>query len=159
MSSFKNLLKIGEQFENEVALPYILENFKDYWVETTHDYKTTSYGGPKLRRHGMSDITLPDFKLLNPANNHQLCIEAKFKSKVFSISGNWGREYIAIEKFKVEQYIKASEIFRADLKFLIGRGDRSELFLLDTYIPHYFNNSFFRGEVCAFDVTDKGTKF
>lgn len=153
--NFQQCLEVGEHFEVNHALPWLLENFSDYWIMQTHDFRIGDYAGPKLKKKGMRDLTLPDFSLTHENFGHRLLVEAKFKNKPFSIPGYPGRKFAAIEEYKVLQYQEAARIMQADLKILFGIGSSRTIHLCDpVWVHHIFNNQFYNGAVCAFDVTD-----
>jgi len=155
MNDFKKQLKIGENFENNSVLPLLLELHPEYWIEATHDYKTGNYAGPKIHRQNKLSLTLPDFKLHNPINSHRIMYEAKYKSSAFSISGQAGVKFVAIEHDKVKAYQAVAEIFGSELKFVIGCKETSSIHICTEWIHHYFNNAYYKGTVCAFQLTDK----
>lgn len=154
MSNFQQLLQVGENFENRYAMPFLLSAYPDYWMEATHDYKVGQYVGPRIQRFNHQHIVLPDFRLFNPLNGHNIMFEAKFKSKPFSIKGQTGKSFIAIEHDKVKQYQTAAEIYRSDLRFIIGCESLGSMHICDNWIFHYFSNSFYTGTVCAFELND-----
>lgn len=154
-NKFKSNLEVGERFETEVVLPYLLSFYPDYWIESTHSYKTSKYRGPCIQRTGYKELTLPDFKLYNPANNHQILVEAKFKTSAFSISGHVGYKFVAVEKDKVLEYIEVAKIYRCDLIFAIGCEELNGLYIMSTWVDHYFNNQYYKGTVCAFPLLDQ----
>ena len=152
--NFQEKLEIGHVFEEQVVMPYLLSTYNNYWIESTHSYKTGAYRGPCIQRCGFKNYILPDFKLYNPVNGHQMLFEAKYKNSAFSISGYPGTRFVAVEKDKVLQYQEVSKIYRCDLYFAIGCKELNGLFVASTYIDHYFNNKFYQGQVCAFPLTD-----
>ena len=155
MNNFQEKLKIGENFENNYVLPLLLDMHPEYWIEATHDYKTGNYSGPKIHRLNTAPITLPDFKLHNPANSHRIMYEAKYKSKAFSISGHYHSKFVAIELTKVKEYQQAAQIFSSDLKFVIGCQETGSIHICQEWIHHYFNNTHYTGTVCAFELNDQ----
>lgn len=155
MTNFEKNLIIGERFENDYAYPILVDRFRDYWIECTHEYKTGKFSGPKVTKYGEQELILPDFKLYNPKNGHKIMVEAKFRKKPFRIPGYVGRDFIAIEKFKVDQYIRVSEIYSSDLKFVIGCERTNSIHMTDQWISHYFDNQYFSGQVCAFEINEE----
>lgn len=154
MNDFHAKLKIGENFENNHVLPLLLEMHPDYWIESTHDYKTGNYAGPRVQTKDQPPLTLPDFKLFNPRNSHALLYEAKYKAKAFSITGYIGKKFVAVEEHKVQQYQKVARLYRADLKFVIGCGETNKIYICNSWIPHYFDNKYYTGNVCAFELDE-----
>lgn len=152
--SFSDSLQLGEEFETRYALPWLLKNYPEHWISETHDYRVGSFAGPRLKRAGDRDITLPDFMLKHPQNGHGIMFEAKYRHKPFSIPGFPGRIFLATEEYKVLQYQEAARIFCMDLKFILGCGQTGSIHIADNWIPHYFNNHWGKGAVCAFDITD-----
>jgi hypothetical protein len=154
-NDFHEKLKIGENFETNYVLPMLLEIHPEYWIESTHDYKTGHYAGPRVQTSGKPPLILPDFKLFNPRNSHSVMYEAKYKAKAFSITGFIGKKFVAVEETKVKEYQQVARLFRSDLKFVIGCGETGSIYICDSWIPHYFNNKYYTGNVCAFELNEE----
>jgi len=154
VNCFEKNLEVGEQFEVSVALPWLLDNFRDYWIAQTHDFRTGFYAGPKLKKAGCRDLTLPDFSLTKDDFSHRLLVEAKYKDKPFTIRQYPGRKFVAIEEYRMLQYQEAARVLSADLTILVGCGSSRSIHLCNTWVPHVFNNQFYSGPVCAFDITN-----
>tara|TARA_B100000929_G_scaffold291056_1_gene287605 strand:+ start:12605 stop:13099 length:495 start_codon:yes stop_codon:yes gene_type:complete len=156
-NNFQEKLKIGENFESNYVLPLLLDMHPGYWIESTHDYKTGQYAGPRVQTSGKQPLILPDFKLFNPHNSHSVMYEAKYKAKAFSITGFIGKKFVAIEASKVKDYNNVARLFRSDLKYVIGCGETGKIYFCDAsaWVPHYFDNKYYTGDVCAFELKDE----
>lgn len=154
-TNFHKKLKIGENFETNYVLPLLLNLHPEYWIEATHDYKTSNYAGPRIHKLNTKPVILPDFKLHNPKNSHRIMYEAKYKSKAFSIHGYYGAKFVAIEIEKVQEYQEAAKIFSSELKFVIGCKETNGIHICSDWIHHYFDNRHHTGTVCAFNLNEK----
>lgn len=155
MNFYQNLT-IGNNFETNIVKPYLLNNYKDYYILSTHSFKTSDYCGPTIENIN-EVVTMPDFMLLNPNNGHKILIEAKYRNKPFSISGYINQKFVGVEYNDVNQYQKASQILQADLMFCIGLEETKTMHIdtLSNTVNHYFDNKYYKGYVSAFNLNNQ----
>jgi len=154
---FKDTLLIGCEFENIIATPFLKKTFRDHWVVPTHDHKLTkagdSYYGPRMHKQGERSLILPDYQLYGDPN---LWVEVKYKDNPFSITGYYGKKFIAIEESKCLQYQEVSRVTNSELVYLIGCGETRGLYFVnpEIYVQHIFTNKYGSGPVFAFEIND-----
>jgi len=154
---FEEKLSQGNDFEVDVVQPFLLEQFPDYWLESTHDYRTGDYAGPKLYNKTRRPLIMPDFRLTNVNKSCKIILfEAKHKTQPFSIAGHRGCDFVSIEEFKCMQYEEAANVVGATLQYIIGVESTKSLHIVKPcdYVPHSFNNQYSKGVVRAFYVND-----
>lgn len=157
-NDFKQKLLIGNNFEVEIVQPFLIDTFSGYWLEATHDHKVGNYAGPKLYNKTRRPLTMPDFRLTSVTDNTDIILfEAKYKTKVFSIAGEPGIKFAAIEEYKCMQYAEAARVLGARLMYIFGIEQTNGLYILppDAYIPHVFNNEHSNGVIRAFIINEQ----
>lgn len=154
---FEEKLEVGCNFEEEIALPFLLDMFTEFWITPTHAYKLSkkgnSYYGPRMHRKGQRSLIMPDFELTGPCN---MFIEAKYKTQPFSKSGHYPKKFIAIEESKCLQYEEVAKIKNMGLLYLIGCEETRTLHMVkpEEYLNHIFDNEHGSGPVRAFEIND-----
>jgi len=155
---FVKNLKKGMKFEDRV-LQLLMTHFNNTWVVPTHNFKTSVSKGPRMFHPQHKDIILPDFLFIaNPTlpNKTLILCEAKLKKQTFRLKGHGVRQFVAIEKWKVEDYRKAAKIFDAHLSFIIGIENKNEIHYINdshNFVVHNFNNKYSKCDNCCIEIT------
>lgn len=144
-SSFRASLKVGEEFEVNVAQKLLHQLFEDYCIVPTHNFQIRNQvaGGPRIHLTDTESIILPDFLLVSKLDpNNKLLVEAKWKKNGFFLPDR--RMAFAIEDYKCLEYEAAADIMGAKLLYLIGNEQTRDVYLYsdDQYKHHSFCNSF-----------------
>lgn len=154
---FREKLAQGNNFEVNVVQPFILKQFPDYWLESTHDHRVGHYAGPKLHRQGYRPLTMPDFRITHADNHNDVVLfEAKLKAQPFSLAGHMGQQFVAIEETKCMQYEEAAKVLGAQLFYIVGVESLNTLHVVKpcTFVTHNFNNEYAKGVVRAFEINN-----
>lgn len=156
MNNFHQNLTIGNNFETNIVKPYLLNNYKDYYLLSTHSFKVANYRGPVIENIN-EVITIPDFMLLNPNNGHKILVEAKFRNSPFYISGYIKQKFVGVEYDDIVQYQRASQVLQTDLLFCFGLEETKSMHVdvLSNSINHYFDNKYYKGYISAFNLNNQ----
>lgn len=143
----------GEWFEDNVAQPWLLENWINWWITDCRLEKKSTLGGPRMRKKDQT-LVLPDFRLDNSDTGQTVWIDAKYKKQAFSIPGQKTTKFYSIDQRSYSDYKTFMNIWKiAEFFVLIGSGNKN-LYLLDLKninpIWHYFDNNYGKGYTPCF---------
>ena len=144
----------GEWFEDNVAHPWLVTNWPEWWITDCRLQKKSSLGGPKMRK-GDVFLTLPDFRLDHAESTQSFWIDAKYKEKFFTLDKHPGERFTSIDPRSYQEYVNLMSIFpNIGFYALIGNKRTNGLYMLDLKsiqpIWHDFNNQYVRrGRSCT----------
>jgi len=154
--NFTEQLKKGMVLE-DIAVDHLLDNNPGSLVIPTHDFKTGKGKGPRMLRKGHKDVIFPDLMMVEAMSKAVTLIEVKRKKKTLGLPGHHGKEFAAVEKYKVQDYRKCANLLGADLYFIIGIDSSGELHYVkdSNHVIHNFNNQYSRCDNYCIELTDK----
>lgn len=138
----------GEWFEDNVAQPWLIENWTDWWITDCRLEKKSQMGGPKIRNKNKV-LTLPDFRLDNAGTGETVWIDAKYKKRTFLLDKYPGEYFYTIDSRTYQDYINFMNTFsQASFYILIGARSTKGLYILDLRkkkpVWHEFHNKYVR---------------
>lgn len=142
-NNFQQKLKQGENFEIEIAQPFLIDKFPEMWITPCHNYQVRAgfAGGPRMHKAKTKPVVLPDFELSSDGSVENMLIEAKWKNNPFTLGS---LQYFSIESYKCADYEIAASAKNASLWYLIGCEHNRTLYMYsnEDYIMHTFNNTY-----------------
>lgn len=137
-------LEQGEWFEDNVALPWLLKIFPTWWITDCRLEKKSKFGGPKMR-NATRTLTLPDFRMDNAETNQTIWIDAKYKSRSYTLDKYPGDYFTTIDPRSYQEYMEFMEIWpTADFWILFGRRSTRLLYVMNLRtaepVMHYYDN-------------------
>lgn len=138
----------GEWFEDNVAHPWLITNWPEWWITDCRLQKKSSLGGPKMRK-GDKFLSLPDFRLDHAESMQTVWIDAKYKEKFFTLDDVPGERFTSIDPRSYQEYSDLMTIFPNTAFYaLIGNRRTKGLYILDlkNNAPtwHNFSNQYVR---------------
>lgn len=147
-SNWELNLAQGEWFEDNVAQPWLLENWTDWWLTDCRLEKKSSLGGPKIRNKNQT-LVLPDFRLDHVDTGRTIWIDAKYKKKTFILDKYPGEYFYSIDPRSYQDYVRFMDTFKqSEFFILIGARKTKNLYILNLRahkpVWHEFNNQYVR---------------
>lgn len=138
----------GEWFEDNVAQPWLLETWNDWWITDCRLEKKSTLGGPKIRNKYQT-LTLPDFRLDHANNGQTIWIDAKYKKRTFRLDKYPGEYFYSIDPRSYQDYVNFMNTFKqCEFFILIGSRKTKGLYMLNLRavdpIWHEFDNEYVR---------------
>lgn len=148
LTGWEKSIAQGEWFEENIAKPWLITNRPDHWITDTRNHKRNGTSGPKIF-NGTVNITLPDFRLDDPAGNNNGWIDAKYKKSTFYINRDRQIKYVSLDPKAYYEYSKIVNLFpNMTFDIFYGIGVLQTLYLLDFKnlkpVWHMFDNDHVR---------------
>lgn len=148
MNAWQLSLAQGEWFEDNIAQPWLLENWTSWWLTDCRLEKKSTSGGPKIRKKEQV-LTLPDFRLDNEYTAQTVWVDAKYKKKTFKLDKHPGEYFYSIDPRSYQDYQNFIKIFKhSSFYILFGDRRKESLYLLDlkkvSPVWHEFDNQYVR---------------
>lgn len=148
MNNWELNIKQGEWFETHVAKEWLKKHMHDWWITDARNHMRFSGKGPRLQRNS-EEITIPDFRLDQSETGVSKWLDAKMKSKPFTLPNRPGERFYSLDPKTYRDYIKLSNVFKhMQFEILLGCAYTNLLLIFDIRtsepVIHVFNNQYVR---------------
>lgn len=148
MNNWASNLVQGEWFETHVAKKWLQNHRPEWWLTDSRNHVRFGGKGPRLTK-GAQELVIPDFRLDNPDTGESGWLDAKMKSKPFSLHAYQGEKFYSIDPKTYRDYSKICSIFKhMQFEILLGCCYTNLLYIFDLKkcqpVIHSFENQFVR---------------